>query len=63
MSGKSSSNKKGNKKHGRNEVSCKAYRASGRREKNKVLKLQRHLKVYPSDSAALNKLKELENNT
>ena len=63
MAGKSSSSKKGNKTHGRNAVFCKNYKVTGRREKNKVIKLQRHLKAYPSDSAALSKLKELENSS
>ena len=39
----------GSKKHGRNNISCKVYRDSGRREKNKRLKIARHLKLHPKD--------------
>jgi hypothetical protein len=43
---KSSQNKKGNKKHGRNLVKCAKYRAEGRREKNKARKIAKQKKIY-----------------
>ena len=46
MAVKSSKNKKGNKKHGRNRKWCEMYRASGQREKNKALKQARHERRY-----------------
>jgi hypothetical protein len=33
------------KKMGRNKIPCQAYRSSGRREKNKKIKLIRHFKA------------------
>lgn len=32
-----------NRKHGRKKISCAQYRAEGRREKSKALKLLKHL--------------------
>ncbi|KKN90112.1 hypothetical protein LCGC14_0232250 [marine sediment metagenome] len=52
--------KSGNKKHGRNKRACEAYHARGQREKNKILKIKRHLKKYPTDVAAAAKLKSLK---
>jgi hypothetical protein len=49
---KSSKNKKGNKKHGRNKAWCLAYRLKGRREKNKAKLLDRHLARFPDDAVA-----------
>lgn len=54
--------KKGSRKAGRNKVKCAAYRSSGRREKNKLIKLKRHLAKHLSDKCAeyaLAKLKQL----
>ena len=42
----------GKKKHGRNQVWCKAYRLRGQREKNKKLKLKVHCAKHPNDSVA-----------
>lgn len=47
--------KKGGKKGrkiGRNAEKCKAYRAAGRREKNKKRRLAKHLRNHPQDLAA-----------
>ena len=52
------SHSKGNKK---NKDRCKAYKASGRRERNKVRRIIRHLKTHENDKsaiAAFNKLKQ-----
>jgi hypothetical protein len=36
---------KKSKKHGRNKIAGQAYRSSGRREKNKKVKLLRHVRA------------------
>jgi hypothetical protein len=41
------------KKVGRNSASCKAYKLSNRREKNKSRKLSKHLKKFPDDKVAI----------
>ena len=41
---KSGSRGGGAKKYGRNEMKCKAYRAQGRKEKNRTLRLGRAAK-------------------
>jgi len=56
---KSSKNKKGNKKHGRMEVWCKAYRSRNQREKNKTVRLRNHLERYPDDKCAVSCLERL----
>jgi hypothetical protein len=43
----------GNRKHDRNKIWCKAYRARGQREKNKAVRLQKHLVRYPEDRCAV----------
>lgn len=48
------------KKAGQHAVYCKAYKASKRREKNKVIKLTRHLKQEPNDAAALATLEKYQ---
>ena len=40
---------KKNRKHGRAEDKCAAYKANGTREKNKVKKARKHLKRHPND--------------
>lgn len=45
--------KKTSKKKGRNEVYCKFYRATNRREKNKLKRLEKHLVRFPDDRSAL----------
>lgn len=41
-----------NRKHGRNKVWCKVYAAHSRREKNKALRLKKHLTRFPDDATA-----------
>lgn len=41
-----------NRKWGRNKDWCKAYAARGQREKNKVVRLRKHLKSNPNDPVA-----------
>lgn len=45
------------KKMGRNKESCKAYKASGRREINKIAKLKRELKKQPTNFQVIRALK------
>jgi len=40
------------KKAGQNATWCKAYKTSKRREKNKLIKVQKHLKRFPDDVTA-----------
>jgi len=42
----------GSRKLGRGKVRCAAYRAAGRREKNKKLKLKIHYEKHPNDKQA-----------
>lgn len=49
--GKRSKGKK-NRKHGRNKESCNLYRQQNRRERNKALRLARHLRHHPTDQTA-----------
>jgi len=49
--------KKG-RKVGRNKDFCNMYKSQKRREKNKRIKLDRHLKIHPNDHQA----KEARNN-
>lgn len=44
--------KSGSHKAGRNKVKCQAYLASGRKLKNKLVKLKKHLAVHFSDKCA-----------
>lgn len=50
------SKSKKNRKHGRNKVWCQAYRNRGQREKNKVVRLKRHLIDHPHDRNAVHLL-------
>lgn len=52
--------KKGSKKYGRNEAKCKVYKQAGRREKNKLCKLRKHIIKQPNDQVAIISLKKLE---
>lgn len=45
-----------NKNH---KARCQAYRASGRREKNKAAKIKRHLLRFPDDKVAQERLSAL----
>lgn len=56
---KSSKTSGGNRKGGRNREGCKAYRARGTRERNKLLKIARHIKRFPGDSQAQDRLKSI----
>lgn len=44
--------KNGTKKYGRNEADCAKYKNEGRREKNKAVKIARHLSKAPWDLVA-----------
>lgn len=54
--------RKGSKgrKVGRDIDDCKRYRLSGRREKNKIRKLRRHIESSPNDKIAAKALSVLE---
>ena len=41
------------RKHGRSKDYCKIYALSHRRERNKVVRLKKHLKLFPDDRCAL----------
>jgi len=45
------------RKIGRNAAWCKAYAGRAQRERNKVVKMERHLSTHPTDSACLARLK------
>ena len=47
------------RKIGRNKDTCAAYKASATRDKNKRVKVKRHIKKYPADIQAKNDLKRL----
>lgn len=52
---------KKSKKHGNKKVSCQAYRSSGRREKNKKIKLIRHFRHgHTKDVSCITALKALK---
>jgi len=41
-----------NKRRGRNEAWCKAYRARNQRERNKLVRLRKHIAKFPADDNA-----------
>jgi hypothetical protein len=41
------------RKYGRNAASCQAYAASNRRERNKAVRLKKHLAQFPGDKVAV----------
>lgn len=50
------------KKHGKNKRACEVYRATNRRLRNKVRKIERHLRRQPNDVGAsddLHRVKKL----
>jgi len=51
----------GNRKGGRNKKWCEAYRAMGTRERNKKLKMASHIKRFPADKQAKNRMKSIAN--
>lgn len=48
------------RKIGRNKKWCQAYRASGQRERNKAIRLQKHLARFPGDRNAERVLDAIE---
>ena len=50
----------GSRKLGNNKKWCEVYRSTGRRESNKLLKMQRHLRHYPADDQCANRLRSLQ---
>lgn len=52
MAGKSSSNKKGNRKYDRNRPWCEAYRKRNQRERNQLRGLRKHSARFPKDACA-----------
>ncbi len=40
------------RKHGRNKVFCNAYKLTHRRERNKIVRLKKHLIRFPADLVA-----------
>lgn len=42
----------GARKYGRNKLCCDTYRREGRRERNKLIKLKKHLVRFPDDRCA-----------
>lgn len=48
--------KSGNKKHGRSIQHCELYRLRRQKEKNKVIKLNRHIPMHPNDNVAITAL-------
>lgn len=52
-------NKANSRQNTRHAPQYKRYRAEGRREINKALKLMRHLRKYPDDDTAKDALKHL----
>jgi hypothetical protein len=49
---KAGKSRNGNKKHHRNKIWCESYYHRGQREKNKKVKLNRHLARHPNDEVA-----------
>jgi len=49
----------GSRKKGRNRKWCEAYRIMGRRESNKRRKMDRHIKAFPNDMQAQNRLRSI----
>jgi hypothetical protein len=52
VGGKAKKTKKG-RKVGRNSLSCQRYKLEHRREKNKLRRLRRHIKVHVADLCAV----------
>ncbi len=46
--------KKGNRKHDRNRAKCVRYRDEGRKERNALRRLRRHIHSHPADVSARN---------
>jgi hypothetical protein len=50
---------KKNRKHGNNKLFCEKYEREGRRLKNKIRRMIRHIKRFPDDFQAVNRLKAI----
>ena len=53
-------NSGGNKKIGRNKVKCALYKSLKKREKNKIKKIQKHLRGHQNDLQSLQALLKLK---
>lgn len=51
---------KNQRKYGRNATYCKYYASTFRRERNKLERLKKHLKRFPDDAEAAEKVKYLQ---
>lgn len=51
--------KRGDKKHGRNATKCARYSREHRREKNKILRITRHVRQHPHDRTAIGHIARL----
>ena len=60
MAKKQERGSKGCRKTGRNAASCVRYRNEGRRERNKLRRLERHVKNFPWDNQAWNVLAKMK---
>ena len=58
MAGKAKQGGK-NRKVGRAKKACESYRARQQRERNKAVKIARHLKRHPGDEVSINAFKSL----
>ena len=52
---------KKNRKVGRNARRCEAYKAENRRERNKLVRLLRHLARFPKDVCAKHAIARVQN--
>lgn len=50
----------GARKIGRSKKKCERYRAAGRREKNKLARLEKRLRKHPNDTACAKRIQELK---
>ena len=60
MSGQKSNK---NRKYGRNEKDCKAYEARGQQEKNRKMKMLRHMRNHPDDEKTYQRFKSFYGHT
>ena len=59
MSKRGGGSKSGGRKKGRNLVWCAKYRSYQTREKNKAIKIARHLRRHPEDRVSLTAMAKL----
>ncbi len=50
----------GSRKHGRNATFCLSYHSRARRETNKKLKMERHMRRFPNDGQTVNAMRSIE---